>query len=216
MERIVKILLGLTLSLFMLNGCNQAKEVELPDDTSMEDAETLTVDRVLPTEISERTNTQGWQIYQNDEYMVSLQYPSNWIVTSEGYQSVILMPLEEVDWKPSAPADISKNPAIRIDFGELIREKIGPRYFPETVNVDILKLWLEQKVSNGEASGFSERLINEFQAFEIVELRASDCVKSVFWRPINLQNLVRIETGCESSYLDEFDDIVNNMQQVNK
>lgn len=159
-------------------------------------------------------DTENWEIYQNEEYGFSLKYPSTWEIESEAYHFIILAPSKEKSWQPNTPSDIPKDPKIRIDFGEYIRERLGPKNFPETISPAVLEDWLEAKVSNGEARDFTKRTINNFQAFEITEIYVPGCVKAIYWRPANLDSLIRVQTGCESQYLDEFNWIVNSIQLI--
>jgi hypothetical protein len=157
---------------------------------------------------------QDWQTYRNEEFNFSLKYPSDWIIKSQSYTSVIFIPQAETSWQPSKPSDISMDPAVHIDLGEYIRERIGPAYFPETIDSDGLRAWIDERISSGEANSFSEWSLNNLQAFTVIEVGIPGCAKVVYWRPVNLMSLIRISTGCESSYLDEFNLIVDGIQQI--
>ena len=209
MGRTWHFLIGLVISLILLSGCNQSKEDA--QSTTEEPPGRIT----LPTETIGSNDAQGWQIYSNDELRVALKYPPDWILESESYQSVILVPLVEEDWEPAQPSDISKNPAIRIAFGSYIRERIGPNYFPENIDLKTLQAWIEEKVRHGEANGLRVRQINGFLAIEVTETLLPSCEQVTYWRPDNLENLVRLSTSCNSPYLDEFNNVVNSIQQVN-
>lgn len=190
MNRTICILVGLILSMGLTNGCDTTRETISP------------------------TVTREAKTHSNSQYKFSFAYPPDWMIESEGYQFVILTPLEEKSWQPSTPADIPRDPKVRLDFGEYIRERLGPAHFPATIDSDILRTWLEQRVSSGQFRGLSERRINNYQAFEITEIRDPGCERVIYWRPANLKSLVRISTGCESPYLDEFSQIVNSLQQM--
>jgi hypothetical protein len=144
----------------------------------------------------------------------SSAYPPDWIIESESYHSIILVSSKEKLWQPYTPSDIPKDPRIRIDLGEYIRERLGPARFPETIDVATLRGWLEERANSGESRELSERIINNHQAFEITEIRVPGCEKVVYWRPVSLGDLVRISTGCESPYLDEFNQIADSIQQI--
>jgi len=203
MERWFFILIGMISSILLTSGCNQRKAAATP-------TEAIPSTGTIPP----ATETREWRTYRKDEHDFSLSYPPDWIIESESDLSVVLTLSEEKGWQPSTPADIPKDPRVRADFGEYIRERLGPAHFPETIDSDILKTWLEQKVGNGEAQGLLKRTINNSQAFEITEIYESGCESVVYWRPVNLKSLIRISTGCESPYLDEFHQIVNSVQQV--
>lgn len=160
------------------------------------------------------TASREAKTYSNSQYKFSVTYPPDWVIESESYQAIVLVPSEEESWQPSAPSDIPQDPRIRIDLGEYVRERMGPAHFPETIDVDTLRSWLEERAHSGEYKELSERVINSHQAFEITEIRVPGCERVVYWRPVNLRSLIRISTGCESPYLDEFDQIVKSVQQM--
>lgn len=197
MRRDFGILIGLILSIILISGCVQTRGTKPPTETT-----------------SLLTETRGWQTYHNDEYDFFLMFPLDWIIESESYSFVILTPSKEKSWQPSTPADIPKDPKVRIDFGEYIRDRMGAAYFPGKVDADTLKTWLEKRVNNGEVKDLSERTIGNFQAFEIMEIYDPGCQRVVYWRPVDLKSLIRVSTGCESPYLSEFDQIVNSVQQM--
>lgn len=209
MRRRFYVLVGLLfLCAILSSGCRQTKETALPTETIS------AVEAISPTETTLPIETQAWQIYQNDAYKFSMRYPSDWIIESESYQSLTLRPQEQISWQPSTPADIAKNPAVRIDFGEYIRERMGPASFPETISFDLLKTWLEKRIKGQGAKDFSEGSLNNFQMLEVTEISIPGCEKVVYWRPVDLKSLVKISTGCESLYLDDFKQIVHSIQQI--
>lgn len=188
-KRAIRILLGLILSTCLISGCDTTQETISP------------------------TVTREAKTYSNSQYNFSLAYPSDWIVESESYQSIILVPSKEESWQPSTPSDIPKDPKIRIGLGEHVRERMGPTHFPEPIDVNTLRGWLEERANSGQYKELSERIINNHQAFEITEIRVPGCEKVVYWRPVSLGDLVRISTGCESPYLDQFNQIADSIQQ---
>jgi len=154
------------------------------------------------------------RLYTDDQFKFSFVCPPEWVIENDSYQSIILVPEAEKSWQPSIPADIPRDPRVRIDVGEYVRERLGPAYFPATVDPIILRTWLEHKVYNAEAQGLSERQINDVQAFEITEIYESDCERVIYWRPVRLDSLVRMSTGCQSPYLAGFDQIVSSIRQT--
>lgn len=160
------------------------------------------------------TATQETKTYTNLEYKFSLAYPPDWMIENESYQLLVLVPIAARSWQPSVPSDIPKDPRIEIEMGGYIREKLGPANFPALVNASSLRAWLEWKVRNGEAREFSELTIYNVQAFELTEIYESNCERVVYWRPERLESLVRMSTGCDSIYLDEFERIVRTVRQT--
>ena len=158
-----------------------------------------------------------WKTYTNNQRNFSFKYPFSWEIKTEGGDYfIILIPSKEKSWNPEKPKDIPKNPEIKIVFGKYVREILGPENFPETITLQILENWLGSKTSNnGVSKNFSKRTINKFQALEIIEMSIPGCSKVVYWRATSLNDLIRIETGCESEYLDEFNQIVNTLKQIN-
>lgn len=228
MDRKYKNFVRLILSIILISGCSQTNEFISPTETSLVTAPTssptetslvissttLSTKTIFPTKISLPIQSEQWQTYRNNNYKFSIMYPSDWIIQSENYQFLILAPQKEISWQPATPADIPKNPAIRIDFGEYIRERMGPAYFPEAIDSIILKTWIEQRVNNHQADYFSEKSIDSFVAYEVTELGLSGCDRILYWRPTDLNSLVKVSTGCESIYLDMFAQIVNSVQQI--
>ena len=159
-------------------------------------------------------NTEAWKTYVNERRNFLIKYPLPWEIELDGYDFIVLTPSKEKNWQPDKPADIPKDPRIRIDIGEYVRERLGPKYFPETISPEILEEWLKRKIENGEARDFTKRTINDFPAFEITEIRDPGYDKVIYWRFKDLNNLIRIQTGHESKYLDEFDKMVNTLQQI--
>jgi len=160
------------------------------------------------------TATRETKTYTNREYKFSLAYPSDWVIEHESYQLLVLVPMAVQSWQLSVPSDIPKDPHIEIEMGGYIREKLGPANFPVLVNASSLRAWLEQKVYDEEAREFSELTINNVQAFELTEIYESNCERVVYWRPEGLESLVRMSTGCDSIYLDEFERIVRTIHQM--
>jgi hypothetical protein len=155
-----------------------------------------------------------WNEYMNNDFNFSLKYPDSWKIKTDAYGYVIFIPKAEENWEPEKPQDIPKNPEIRIDFGNYVRESFGPNNFPEKINLEILEEWLEKRVDNRQWKNFSKIKINKQVAFQITEIYVPGCEKVIYWRANNLDDLVRINTGCESKYLDEFDRIVNTIQSI--
>jgi len=203
MERWFFILIGMISSILLTSGCNQRETAGAPTEA---------IPSTGTTPLA--TETREWRTYRKDEHDFSLSYPPDWIIESESDLSVVLTSSEEKGWQPSTPGDIGRDPRVTIDFGEYIRERLGPAHFPETVDSQILRAWIETRINNEEAANFSERTINKHQAFDVTEIRVPGCERVVYWRPANLKSLIRISTGCESPYLDEFHQIVNSVQQV--
>jgi len=160
------------------------------------------------------TRTRETRTYTNREYKFSIAYPSDWIIENESYQLVILVPTAAQSWQPSVPSEISKDPHIELEMDGYIGERLGPANFPAVVDANNLRAWLEQKVRDGETRDLSELIIYNVQAFELTEIYEPNCERVVYWRPEGPESLVRISTGCESTYLTEFDQIVSTIRQV--
>jgi len=155
----------------------------------------------------------SWERYENKQHSFSLNYPTSW-KTKINYRSVIITPLDEQLWEPNTPQDISKDPFIKIDFGSHVKERIGPKWFPEIISSKTIEEWLNKKIDNGEDINLVKREINGITAFEITETYTSGCYKVVYWRPENLEQLVRIQTGCESKYINIFDEIILTLNEL--
>jgi len=215
----LRILIALATCLVPLTGCRQP-ELAPPTEAAQPTRPPLSATtqpsggESLPLGTATPAATDEWHVYRNDDYGVLLSYPADWVVKSEGYQSVILIPLAETAWEPATPAEIPQDPAVEIEFGEYIRERTGPTYFPETVTFPSLRAWIEEKISNQEAEDLSVRSINGFQTLELTQLGESGCERVVYWRPLDLKSLVRFSTGCDSPYMDQFHHILDTVQQA--
>ena len=157
---------------------------------------------------------EEWEFYTNADFNISFTYPPSWEVDTKAWNSMIFIPSEEKPWNPKIPTEINEDPRIQIYFGESIRERLGPKYFPETISSAILEEWLEKGKKLEERGDIVKKTINGFESFESIETYTSGCYKVVYWRPINLDSLVRIQIGCESKYLDDFNQIVNTLEQI--
>ncbi len=103
-----------------------------------------------------------------------------------------------------------------VEMDGYIREKRGYADFPAFIDANSLKTWLEQRVDAGEAKEFAELTIHDTDAFEIIEVDEAGCERAVYWRPKEgIEGLIRISTGCESMYLQEFERIVSTLRQLN-
>lgn len=154
--------------------------------------------------------------YINKEYKFTINYPSSWIIQQDNLLYVVLVPSKEEKWEPSSPQDIPKEPRIRIDMGKYIKERFGSQNFPEDITYSALKDWLQKKIASGEFKDFSEKEIGGFPFFGVTEYRDPGCERVIYWRPNNLVSLLRIATGCESNYLDDFYTIVNSLKETEK
>ena len=152
--------------------------------------------------------------YRSAEFQFTFDYPPDWTIASQGVASLTLVPDGLQTWQPETPADIPKDPRIIVEMGALIQERLGAADFPAIPDADHLRAWLEQKTVNGQAQDLSDRMINQVQAFEIIERSLPGCTRVVYWRPGDLKRLVRIAAGCESAYPDDFAEIVNSLQQT--
>jgi hypothetical protein len=117
-------------------------------------------------------------------------------------------------WRPTDPADLAKEPRVRLDMGDYVRERLGPEHFPADVDATSLGAWLERKTTDGTARGLVKTIIGGRQAFEVIEIYDPGCEEVVYWRPESLQSLIRASTGCESPYLEEFERIISSLQQI--
>lgn len=158
-------------------------------------------------------STKEWKTYTKSQYSFSFKYPLSWeIETDGGDYFITLIPSNEKAWQPKKPDDIPKDPRIKLIFGKYVRETLGFGSFPETTAT--LETWLRTRADKGPERDFAKRIINGFPAFEITEISDPGCEKVIYWRPVNLDSLIRIQTACESRYLGEFDQIVNTLQQT--
>lgn len=190
MDKIVCIWIGFFICVALTGGCTTAA-------------------KSVPPTATHKTNT-----YTNLEYTFALAYPSDWMIAHESYQLLVLVPIAAQSWQPAVPSEVSQDPHIEIEMGGSIREKLGPGTFPASVNVHTLRAWLEQKVHNGEAREFAELTIGNIQAFEVTEVYESGCERVIYWRPERLERLVRMSTGCDSIYLDEFERITRSIHHI--
>ena len=134
MRKVIRVMTWLILSIGLLNACYTQKTGEAPKITE---------------------NTEGR--YRNVPYNVSLAYSSDWVIAEETDQFVVFAPSDSKSWQPSAPSDIPKDPRIMTYFGEYIREKLGPANFPSKIDPEGLRILLQEKVNQSEASSFNER-----------------------------------------------------------
>jgi hypothetical protein len=149
------------------------------------------------------------QVYHNPRYQFALSYPGDWLAVGAGERSATLVPAAQVNWEPASPGDDAHDPAVRIDCGAYIRERIGPARFPEQVDAERLRAWIA-----GEYGGSpGATTIDGQDAFVIESTGEFGCAKVVYWRPLDLESLVRLSTGCASPYLDQFDRIVESLHQ---
>lgn len=148
--------------------------------------------------------------YTNAAHQVALSYPADWVKANDGYQLLVIKPKQVASWQPSSPADVAKNPAVTVTFGTSVQERLRYRNFPEEVNPQTISVWIEASDSNAQ-----RRTISGMEAFEVIERAVPGCERVVYWRFISIDQLVRISTGCDSAYLDEFWRIVQSLQQIN-
>jgi len=154
----------------------------------------------------------SWERYENEQYSFSLEYPASWEMKAN-YRSVIITPLNEQSWEPDTPQDIPKDPSIRIDLGSYVKERMGVEWFPEIISNETIEDWLNEKINNGEGTNLVKKEINGITAYEITETYSSGCYKVIYWRPTNLEQLIRVQTGCESDYLNTFDKIISTLEE---
>ena len=153
--------------------------------------------------------------YTNTEHHFSLSYPANWIIIRENYREIILVPQEQQDWQPTRiPEDLFREPEVKINLGNDIREMLGPKNFPQRIDPTILQGWLEQNMQNDTEQSFVKRPVGNSEVFELTEISEGGCDRIVYWRPESLEQLVRLSTGCESPYLSDFGLIVNSLQSI--
>src|SRR3989339_1062173 len=151
----------------------------------------LKISGQIPSEKSEKL-----QSYTNNAFKFSFKYPASWQIKQEGFNHVILIPSAEAGWKPETPADLSGNPEITIECGEYVRERLGPKWFPQTVSHAVLKKWLNES----ENAAVDETVIDGFQALETVELYEGPHRKTLYWRTDSLKNLIRVSTASDNPY----------------
>ncbi len=160
-----------------------------------------------------RTIEPGEMItYVNDAYHFSLLYPSDWAIQSENEREIILIPIQENSWAPANPADISQDPKIQLTLGEFAVAGVFKTY-PEAITPEILRGRLEERVTEGTDQDFLEINIGAQAAFGITEHYDPGCYKAIYWRPDSLESIIKISTGCESSYLSVFELVVNSLRQ---
>lgn len=147
--------------------------------------------------------------YTNAAQQVALSYPADWVTTTDGYQLLVIKPKQVASWQPSSPADVAKDPAVTVTFGASVQERLRYRNFPEEVNRQTISVWIEASDSNAQ-----RHTISGMEAFEVVERAVPGCERVVYWRLTSIDQLVRISTGCDSAYLDEFWRIVQSLQQI--
>jgi len=158
--------------------------------------------------------TREAQTYNSVGHQFSVSYPANWVVETESDEVLVLIPAAARAWHVAEPSDIPKDPRVRLDVGSYVRERLGPANFPATLDATSLKAWLEQMVKDGTAHDLVETTIDGVDALQVTELYDAGCERVVYWRPANLQSLVRVSTGCESPYLDEFQRIVDGLREL--
>jgi hypothetical protein len=157
-----------------------------------------------------KDNTTAEMLYTNTDWDISFSYPTSWIIRQEGYQSVTLSPSEEQEWRPQKPVDIANNPFVAISIGEA---SVPPNYSSDLVNVDALREWLTKHSIDGPNREFVETSINGQITFEVTEVSVPGCERVVYWRPTSIENMVRLSTGCESPYMEDFERIVKSIQE---
>lgn len=152
--------------------------------------------------------------YANSQRRFAFNYPAYWVKTMEDEESLTIMPKQDVGWQPITPADAAKNPAVSVTYGVLVRERLRQRNFPEEVDPRALKAWIQASAGTDVLSEVSIYSINGVEALETVERAVPGCERVVYWRPLSLNQLVRISTGCDSAYLAEFRRIVQSLRQI--
>ena len=158
-----------------------------------------------------KSNTSEEILYTNDEWGISFVYSDHWVIKHEDYQTVILSPVTEVKWQPQKPESIAKEPFVTISLGAV---GIPPTYSSTSVDENTLRQWLTQHSLDGPDREFSERVINNQVAFEITEVSVPGCDRIIYWRPTNIESIVRLTTGCENPYMEDFEQIVESIQEL--
>jgi hypothetical protein len=166
-----------------------------------------------PAKALETTGPGESQVYHNPRYRFALSYPADWIAIGAGERSATLVPAAQVNWEPASPGDDAHDPAVRIDCGAYIRERIGPARFPEQVDATLLRAWIDGEYGGIQGGNVEAMAIDGQDAFVIKSTGEFGCAKVVYWRPLDLERLVRLSTGCASPYLDQFDRIVESLHQ---
>lgn len=168
----------------------------------------------LPTAVPTDGAGADWQRYRHEAAGFTLAYPPDWLLTEEGPDALTLLPAAEQGWEAATPADLARDPTVHLLVGSLIRERIGPAFFPDTLTPDALRTWLEAKVAAGEGIDLQETIVGGHALFTLTELSESGCEQVAYWRPTDLSSLLRLATGCQSAYGETFHQMVASLAEV--
>lgn len=154
-----------------------------------------------------------WPRYHHEVTGFTLAYPPDWLLMAEGTDTLTLLPATEQGWEAATPADLARDPAVRMLVGPLIRERLGPASFPDPLTPDALRTWMVNKIAAGEGEEYHETTVGGHLLLLLTEQSESGCERVAYWRPTQLSSLVRLATGCESAYLDTFHVLVQALEE---
>ncbi len=173
--------------------------------------EVLTTSEPPPTPRPEAVSTfePQIQVYTNTERGLTFNYPLDWVIKEEIPDRLVLVPRERLHWKIESPRDFPYDPRVKIELAEWV---YTPYIDELKLSPEIMRPVFEKGVQNGTHEDFSETIIGDYQTFKIIERTLPGCFQTTYWRLTGQTRQVKVYTGCESPYMNEYEVIVESLR----